>query len=357
MARIAHSWQTVIDSALAGAVCFLFSSCDRSGAVRAPSIEITLVPPAAEGSPSVLEPIEGRVTGAKRGQRVVLFAQAGIWWVQPMTNEPFTAIQPDFHWKNATHPGSAYAALLVDSKYRPPPTLTTLPDKGGPVLAVATVAGRPAPATPKLLQFSGYVWEIRQMPNDPGGSRNYYDPANAWTDHNGFLHLRISRSQDRWLSAEVKLRRSLGYGSYRFVVSDVSHFEPAAVLDLSSWDDSDPRHAMDIEISRWGAPEDKNAEYVIQPYFVPANTVRFNASRGTLTYWIRWEPERVTFKTVPGSTSNYASKNALGEHVFTSSIPSPGHERIHLNLYVFANDRHPLQHETEVIVEKFEFLP
>ncbi len=94
-------------------------------------------PPAGEGSQEQLEPIEGRVTGARPGERIVLFARSGKWWVQPFADRPFTTIQPDSTWKTSTHPGSAYAALLVDSRYRPPPTVNDLAGKGGPVLAVA----------------------------------------------------------------------------------------------------------------------------------------------------------------------------------------------------------------------------
>ena len=162
------------------------------------------------------------------------------------------------------------------------------------------------------------------------------------------------------MSAEVKLSRSLGYGSYRFVVRDVSHLEPAAVLGLYTWDDSGPPREMDIEISRWGEAEDKNAQFVIQPYVVPANTVRFNAPQGTLTYWIDWQPGRVRFKTVRGSSSSSLTNSGLGivaEHVFTSGVPVPGNERAHMIQYVFDNKRSPLQHESEVIIEKFEFLP
>ncbi len=69
--------------------------------------------------------MEGRVSGAAPGERVVLFALSGVWWVQPFENEPFTAIHLDpgasgTTWKSATHPGTAYAALLVDARYRPP---------------------------------------------------------------------------------------------------------------------------------------------------------------------------------------------------------------------------------------------
>jgi hypothetical protein len=125
---------------------------------------------------------------------------------------------------------------------------------------------------------------------------------------------------------------------------------------MFTWDDFGPPREMDIEISQWGEPEDKNAQYVIQPYVVPANTVRFNAPAGTLTYWIDWQPGRAGFRTVRGSSSR-PREGALFEHVFTSGIPSPGNERIHMNLYVFENKRHPLRKESEVIVDKFEFLP
>jgi hypothetical protein len=139
-------------------------------------------------------------------------------------------------------------------------------------------------------------------------------------------------------------------------VRDVAHLEPAAVFALFTWDNSGPPREMDIEVSRWGEPADKNAQYVIQPYVVPANTVRFEAPAGILTYWIDWQPGRAAFQTVRGSSS-HMGRDVIAEHVFTSGIPSPGNERIHMILYVFGNKSNPLQHGCEVIIEKFEFLP
>ena len=113
---------------------------------------------------------------------------------------------------------------------------------------------------------------------------------------------------------------------------------------------------MDIEISRWGEPEDKNAQYIIQPYVVPANTVRFVTPSGPLTYRMNWQPGRASFKTIRGSQSANSS-DVVASHVFTSGVPTAGSERIHMNLYTYGNQRHPLQNEFEVVVEKFEFLP
>jgi len=356
MSKLLHRRTPVLSIILGIALCQLLTGCRSAQADGQPSIEFSRIPSAGEGSPDRLETIEGRVRGARPGDRIVLFALSGTWWVQPLANQPFTAIQSDSTWKSSTHPGSAYGALLVDSRYRPPLTVSTLPEKGGSVLASATVEGMPSGAPPKILQFSGYQWEVRSTASDQGGSRNFYSPANAWTDEKGFLHLRIARREEHWVSAEVKLSRSLGYGSYRFVVQDVSHLEPAAVFALFTWDDSGPPREMDIEISRWGEPEDKNAQYVIQPYVVPANTVRFTAPPGTLTYSMKWEPGRAAFKTIRGSSSNLAL-DAVAEHVFTSGVPSSGNERIRMNLYVYENKRNPLQHESEVVLEKFEYLP
>src|SRR5207244_2178586 len=149
------------------------------------------------------------------------------------------------------------------------------------------------------------------------------DGDNAWVDPQGFLHLRIAENPSGWTSAELSLSRSLGYGSYQFTVRDVSHLEPPMVLNISAWDGSGPYQEMDIEISRWGEAAGKNVQYVVQPYYVAANVVRFLAPTGRLVYSFDWEPGRVAFRTVRGSGSTGKS-NVVAAHVFTSGVPSPG---------------------------------
>lgn len=342
-------------------ICLLLSGCRSVRAAGEASIEITRIPVASQGTPDKLLQIEGHARGARNGERVVLYALSGVWWVQPLEDQPFTSIQPDSTWKNSTHPGSAYAALLVDARYRPPATVNALPEKGGLVLAKAVMQGAPSNAVSTAIQFSGYQWEIRETVSDDNGTVNTDPPANAWVDRSGFLHLRVSKRANHWVNVTATLSRSLGYGSYKFVVHDVSQLEPAAVFALYTWDELGPPREMDIEISRWGEPQDKNAQFVIQPYVVPANTVRFDAPAGPLTYWMDWLPGRVAFKTTLGSASNGSASGGnsaiVAEHVFTSGVPSAGNEKIHMNLYVYGNQRHPLQNEFEVVIEKFEFLP
>ena len=108
-----------------------------------PLVEITRVPPAAQGGPDRLDIIEGRVSGSRVGQQIVLYARWGPWWVQPLTDQPFTAIRSDLTWKNSTHLGSDYAALLVDPGYHANAIVSSLPQKGSGVVAVTIRAGRP----------------------------------------------------------------------------------------------------------------------------------------------------------------------------------------------------------------------
>src|SRR5262245_42822168 len=114
-------------------VCALLGGCRSSGANVGPSIEFTRIPQADGAGQDKHEIIEGSVTGWRAGQQIVLYARSGTWWLQPLVNQPFTKIQSDSKWTNATHLGTEYAALLVEPNYRPPATTDTLPTPGGAV--------------------------------------------------------------------------------------------------------------------------------------------------------------------------------------------------------------------------------
>jgi signal transduction histidine kinase len=124
-------------------LCFLLVGCGGRNTGVGPSIEFTKIPHTGEGGPDKVETIEGRVAGARSGQQIVLFARWGPWWIQPLTEQPFTRIQPDGTWKNSTHFGTDYAAVLVDPGYRPRATMDALPNEGAGVIAVAITKGRP----------------------------------------------------------------------------------------------------------------------------------------------------------------------------------------------------------------------
>jgi hypothetical protein len=324
-----------------------------------PVIQFTQVPVASPGGPGRLSTISGRVTGADSGEQIVLYAHSQRWWIQPFADRPFTAISADGTWKATIHLGTEYAVLLVRPGYRPSPVIDNLPGTGGAVAAVATVKGPSDPeekgvvAGKRLLHFSGYDWEVRQIDGDRNGSPNVYSPNNAWTDEKGFLHLRVTGSPGDWRCSEVIQTRNFGYGTYRFTVRDLSHMEPALALSLVTWDEStpDPPHReLTIEFSRWGDPESKNGQFVVQPYYIPANVSRFEAPAGVVTSSFHWQPGHVDFETKSSGANEQ-------HHTFTSGVPSPGNERVRMHLCGFQYSKVPLAHEGEVVIEKFEYLP
>jgi signal transduction histidine kinase len=121
--------------------CLLYCGCRSQ---QSASIEFTNIPLAEEGGTRRLDPIEGRVYGARPGQFIVLYARSGAsWYIQPYTDQPFTTIQTDSAWRNTTHLGTEYAALLVGPEFVPPAVTDVLPNQGGAVFAVATTEGTP----------------------------------------------------------------------------------------------------------------------------------------------------------------------------------------------------------------------
>jgi len=343
--------------------CLLLGSCSRKPVNSGPNVVFDKVPNATLGGPDKLETIKGRVLGAGPGQQIVLYAKSeGLWWIQPFTEKPFTKIENGRRWENETHLGTEYAALLVEPGYRPPPTTENLPGIGFGVVALDVVQGQgPAPTLPpvKTLHFSGYDWTARTAGSYRGGSHNSFDPANAWTDEAGALHLRVTKRGVDWICSEVKLTRSLGYGTYRFTVRDVSGMEPSAVLTLFTWDGvgvEENRRELDIEISRWGNPAYANSQYVVQPYYIPVNIARFAAPPGVLTHSIHWEMGRASFSTAV-STRTAGTPRVISEHVFTSGVPPAGADSVRLNVYVFGKGQTPLKNGFEIVIDKFEYLP
>lgn len=335
-------------AAIAGAMC---GACQRGQSSAGPTITFTRIPMADPAGSAKNDIIEGRVNGGTQGQEIVLYAKSGKWWVQPLVDQPMTVLQKNFNWTNATHLGTDYAALLVKPGFRPQTALDSLPEPGPDVLAVAVAPGAAQPPS-RMANFSGREWRVRDAPSSRAG-RNLYAPANVSVDDQGAMHLRISRTESDWSCSEVSLNRSLGYGTYEFVVRELGQLEPAVVFGMFTYDYAggpQVNREMDIEISRWGDPDNKNAQYVLQPYYVAANVHRFNIPSGRLTFSFRWEHERASFRTRRGSTT-------VSEHVFTAGVPSPGIESVRMVLCVYRDAAVKLQKPAEVVIEQFTYFP
>jgi hypothetical protein len=349
-------------SAVAFISVLIMVGCWSEKSPETPAIFFTRIPPAAEGGRERLDRISGRVTGARPGQQIVVYAKSGPWWVQPWPEQPFIPINSDSTWSTQTHLGYQYTVLLVNADYHPAPTIDVAPSLGGSVVALKVVDGLGSlPDLPTVpLRFSGYDWKVRTVSAARGGLNNLYDADNAWTDDGGALHLRISYKQAGWTCAQVVLARNLGYGTYNFVVRDTAHLDPSVVLSLHTFDGAAADQHFrewDIEIGRWGRTTSReNAQFGIQPFYVPGNLDRFTEPPGTLTYSISWEPSRAVFKAFRGSSIPLRAR-PFYEHTFTAGVPSPGKELLEAMFYIVASKTSPLQKNTEVVIDRFEYLP
>jgi hypothetical protein len=326
------------------------------------TISFTQVPQWDLGDLNQEDVIEGTVSGSRPGQNMVVYSKTGgLWWLQPRLNSPFTPILPGGVWRNEVHLATDYAALLVDSTYHPAAVLAELPKVGRGIETVAASPGQKRSSS-FFVNFSGFQWRVRKVPSARGGTKNPYDPNNVYVDQSGALHLQVVNRNNQWTCSEVNVTRSLGYGTYVFTVEDTSDLDPAAFFAIFTWDHSSKQgnHGeFDINISRWGDPQNENgnAQFVVQPAFLPLNLTRFRAPGGKLQHTIVWEEGRVTMLTsqVSGKQTRLVSK-----HVFTDEVPRPGDESLRMALYAYSDPNHKLpaiRRRSEVVVDRFEFLP
>jgi hypothetical protein len=215
----------------------------------------------------------------------------------------------------------------------------------------------------RVISFSGYDWFVKDSAGVAvGPGPNLFAGENVRVE-NGRLHLRISRHGNRWTAAEVVTTTPLGYGTYTFHTgNDVADLDPNIVLGLFTWSD-DPAFShreIDIEVSRWGDPADRNAQCVVQPYSRPGSVARFELLAGLkhTAFSFFWLPETVICRITGvldgphGRPSNFRF-----EHRFTDGIPVPDGQHARINLWQLGGQPPARNQPQEIVVSSFTFAP
>jgi hypothetical protein len=337
----------------------------------APAVIITNLP--AYGSTNDLAGVVANVNPSAYGVAVFIYVPGYGWVSKPTCAQPLSVIQPNGSWSADITTGGSDAlatrvtALLVSSNYNQPCVLGAayLPTN---VLAQALASAVTTRASPGLrwLGFSGYDWWVKTSAGQVGPGPNYFSDStnNVWLDGLGQLHLRITNRSNQWQCAELVSARTLGYGSYRFELgSPVDNLDPMVVLGLFTWSD-DPVFAdreIDVECSRWGNEADPtSAQYVIQPYNLSGHLLRIALPAGQTnsTHLFTWETNRVSFQSQRGPYApNPAPANVISNWSYTLTVPRTGDENIRLNLWLFNGAAPTDNHEVEVVINSFQFVP
>ena len=75
-----------------------------------------------------------------------------------------------------------------------------------------------------------------------------------------------------------------------------------------------------------------------------------------MTYQVQWRRGAISFETFAGTSIDPKAK-PISQHQFTSGLPTPASETMHMDLYDFHHAENPSQVPAEVVIEKFAFSP
>lgn len=222
-------------------------------------------------------------------------------------------------------------------------------------LCSVAAAAQSVPASGGSIRFSGYDWRVKTSSGEKvGPGPNYFGDQSVELAPEG-LKIKVVEQDGHYVCGEIVSQRSFGYGTYRFTLgSNIDNLASNLVLGLFTWSD-DPEYdhrELDVEISRWGDPDNDNAQFVVQPYNSPDHIIRFSIPPGLAgsVYEFKWAPGRVDFRAEgPGG-------RAIKTETFTHRIPAEGGENARVNLWLVSG-RAPAAGVKEVIITKFDFSP
>jgi hypothetical protein len=242
----------------------------------------------------------------------------------------------------------------------------------------------------RIIEWSGYRWIVRNSSTYTGPGLNVFSNSadNVWVDALGQLHLKVTKVNGKWISAEVLSEQNFGYGEYVFyTASQPDKLDKNVVFGMFTWDNntfqSDANSEIDIEFAKWGYSTAPSLQYSVQPTnggIYPERDINpsgFSLTGDYSTHGFTWSPTDVVFKSyydhgwptswLAGQWSflNTAQSRQKIEGGRTSDpvvIPRPGTTtKVHMNLWLHdANfdgygDAPSNGMTAEVIIKKFTY--
>lgn len=212
----------------------------------------------------------------------------------------------------------------------------------------------------ETVDFSGYSWETKHfIGHTVGPGPNYWSASgrNVRVDESGKLHLKIAENRGRWYASEVKLERTLGYGTYEFtVVVPELPLDENVVLGMFNY--LDDKKEFDIEISRWGESSRADVQFVVQPSELDKNIKRFplEASEGSKkVFSYTWTRNELNFRYEDCSNKSCSQRKLREEWTYRGDYLPQDELKTHINLWLVNGNPPSDGEEVEVILEDFTF--
>jgi hypothetical protein len=207
----------------------------------------------------------------------------------------------------------------------------------------------------RTISWSGYKWNVRTAGWGGPGPNHWSDSkANVRTSGSDLLLSVVRNASGRWTSAEVDNQRSLGYGTYRWVVaSDLSTLDAYQVLGMFTFGGAGASITeIDLEPSHWGNLSWPNGSAAVwQNATTRAHESRiFNYSNHPpyINQFI-WSPGKVVYRVTD------ATGATLLDWTVTTGVPRPSTAVPIINYWRFHNA--PPAAGTTVRVSSFSWVP
>ena len=232
------------------------------------------------------------------------------------------------------------------------------------VLMVALAATGIAQAQTKI-QWQGYTWYVKDVASE-GPGPNAWSKSNVSVDAAGNLHLKISKTNNKWSCAEIWTDKPLGFGEYQCQVEgQLDQLDPNVIFSMFSYDGPDGVNEIDIEYAKWGNPKEKNCWWTVYPTGGTKNiqqksygfdfklngtytTSRYNWSKTNVFYWMFGGFQQLTANGNKMDDWNFEPKDT--QRVPQSAMP------LHFNLWLFQGKAPTNGKPVEIIVHQFRYL-
>ena len=197
------------------------------------------------------------------------------------------------------------------------------------ILAASALAlGMSAAADARLVQWSGYTWQVRSSGGQvqgPGPNIFSDSTQSVWVDGNGDLHLKIRQDGNgKWLAAEIDMTESLSFGTYEWELSSrydlfagnvvagmFTYLDPYSVAGQTSGSVGngigDTPHEIDIEMTgAWGSANLYTTTH--DPDVQSPSKNYYQALTGDYTtHRFTWAPDSILWNSYNGHVAGIAN--------------------------------------------------
>lgn len=198
------------------------------------------------------------------------------------------------------------------------------------------------------IDFAGHTWLVKESIRLVGPGPNIFSKENVSALPSG-LHLRMSRQEDAWTSAEVVMVKSLGYGTYTFKLDSLD-VDSGVTFGAFLYDEAAAPWHREIDIELGGVGKSvagATGTFAVQPTSQSGHTAPFfgDCAAGC-TLVIYWMPGIVDFTVATSAgKETWAVRGAM--------VPKPGEARVRMNLWRVA--RKEIAVQPQVVISDFTF--